>query len=511
MQKMIMAELVKQDKGINNLNVYKPIIMKTNPLLYALIMTSLLLSTLTHAQKKLSKIKKEAVASVNRHQASLIKLSDEVWANAETALKEYKSTKILADYAEKQGFKVERAVAGMPTAFIASYGSGKPIIGVLGEFDALPGISQKAISSKEALNDGEAGHGCGHNLLGAGGLGAAIAVKELIEAGKLFGTIRYYGTPAEESVGGKIYMVREGLFNDIDICLDWHPSREIKANVQSSKALIDFNVEFFGKAAHASADPWNGRSAADAAELFVTGVNTLREHIRPSVRIHYITKYAGDVPNVVPEYANIWIWIRDSKRVGVDEVYKRVQQIAKGAALMADVKSKVRLNGGDYEVLVNRTGGKVMDNNLRLLGPITYTNEEIEFAKQIQKATGKEQTGMDEGIKPFEETIDSPFGASTDVGDVSWVVPEIRLAVSTAPKDTPWHSWPVVACGGMSIGHKGMIYAAKAQALTIIDLLQDEQLRKDIRTEFNERKGDFIYKSYLPDGPPPVPEVHENN
>ncbi len=484
------------------------IVMKANTFL-CYVLAIILLPQISQGQKKLPKIKQAAVASVAAHEADLIKLSDKVWSYAETALKEYQSSKLLADYAEHQGFTVERGVAGMPTAFIASYGSGKPIIGVLGEFDALPGISQKALPAKEALHEGAPGHGCGHNLLGVGGLGAAIAVKELIEAGKLTGTIRFYGTPAEESVGGKVYMARDGLFNDLDVCLDWHPSQETKANVQSSKALIDFNVEFFGKTAHASADPWNGRSAADAAELFVVGVNTLREHIKPSVRIHYITKYAGDVPNVVPEYAKVWIWIRDAKREGVDEVYKRVQDIARGAGLMAGVEAKVTLNGGDFEVLVNRTGGKVMDNNLRLLGPITYTEEEIAFAKSIQRATNRPEIGLDGEVKPFEETRDSPNGASTDVGDVSWVVPEIRLGVTTSAKGTPWHAWPVVACGGTSIGHKGMLYAAKALALTMIDLFQNEQLRQDIRAEFNQRKGNYVYKPYIPDGPPPIPVAED--
>ena len=283
------------------------------------------------AQSKKSNPKKDAVIkSVQNHEKELIKLSDEVWSYAETALKETKSSKVLADYAESQGFRVKRGVANMPTAFIAEYGSGKPIIGIMGEFDALPGISQKAQPTKEALVTGAGGHGCGHNLFGAGSLGAAVAIKELIEQGKLKGTIRFYGTPAEEAVGGKIYMAREGLFSDVDVCLDWHPDVEIAANMQSSQAMVDFVVEFKGKAAHAAADPWNGRSALDGLELFLDGVNTLREHVRPSVRMHYVIQSGGDVPNVVPEYAKLWMWVRDSKREGVDEVFARVKDIAQG-------------------------------------------------------------------------------------------------------------------------------------------------------------------------------------
>ena len=256
----------------------------------AFAFTFFLMANLSFSQssKKISRDKQEVIRSIEKHREALINLSDQIWAFAETALRESRSSEILADFAESQGFNVERGIAGMPTAFLATYGSGNPIIGILGEYDALPGISQKASPEKEPLHEGAAGHGCGHNLIGAGSLGAAIAIKELIEQGKLKGTIRYYGTPAEESVGGKIYMARDGFFDDLDVCLDWHPGREIKANVQSSKALIDFKVEFFGKAAHASADPWNGRSASDGAELFTMGVNTFREHIRATVRMHYV-------------------------------------------------------------------------------------------------------------------------------------------------------------------------------------------------------------------------------
>ncbi|MBI2956220.1 MAG: amidohydrolase, partial [Acidobacteria bacterium] len=264
--------------------------------------------------------KDEAVASIEKHKAELIRLSDQVWAVAETALRETRSAWLLADYAERQGFRVERGVAGLPTAFVATYGHGRPIIGILGEYDALPGISQKASPVKEPLAAGGAGHGCGHNLFGAASLGAALAIKELIEAGKLEGTIRFYGTPAEESVGGKLYMARAGLFNDLDVVLAWHPDDETRADTESSQALVDFIVEFWGRAAHAAYDPWNGRSAQDGLELLTHGLNMMREHIRPTARIHYAIVRGADVPNVVPEYAKLWCWVRDSKRTGVEEM-----------------------------------------------------------------------------------------------------------------------------------------------------------------------------------------------
>ena len=426
-------------------------------------------------------------------------------SNAETAFEEYESSKLLADYAEKNGFNVERGVAGMPTAFVATYGSGSPVISVLGEFDALPGISQKTLPTKEPIVEGAAGHGCGHNLFGTASLGAAIAIKELMDTGKIKGTIKFFGTPSEEKFFGKIWMVRAGLWNDVDVNISWHPADNIEADVQSSLALVDFKVEFFGQAAHASADPWNGRSASDALELYTTGINYYREHVKPTVRMHYHIQDGGQVVNVVPDYAKLWMRVRDTKRSGLMPVYERVMKMAEGAAIMANVDYKVSLISGIYEVLVNRTGGEIMQKNLELLGPINYSNEEIAFGKKIQEVTGKPQVGMDSHIKPLEATKENPGGGSTDVGDVSWNVANINLSVTTAPKDTPWHSWAVVACGGMSIGHKGMLYASNAMAMTMVDLFENSKLVEKVKAEYKERKGDEVYEAIIPEGPPPIP------
>ena len=465
----------------------------------------LLLTQFTYAQNTASDINKKAIiASVEKHQQELINLSDSVWAYAEIAMKETRSSKILADYAEKQGFKVTRNAANIPTAFVAEYGSGLPIIGVLGEFDALPGLSQKSLPERETLTPGAPGHGCGHNMFGAGSMGAALAIKELIAAGKLKGTIRFYGTPAEEDLAGKVYMARAGLFNDLDICLDWHPDYENKANMQSSQAVTDYTISFKGKSAHAASDPWNGRSALDAAELFNVGINFLREHVKPSVRMHYVYKEAGNVPNVIPDRASVWLWIRDSKRSGVAEVSERMKDIAKGAALMAGVEYEIKLNNGLYELLINETGAKVLQKNMELVGPVTYTKEEMDFADKIMKAYGQEAKGISGSIKPLETTREDPVGGSTDVGDVSYIVPEITLLATTAPYESPWHSWVVVACGGMSIGHKGMLFASKSLGTTMVDLFENEQLRKQIKDEFIKRKGKEVWKAMLPDGPPQV-------
>ncbi|KAG1658291.1 p-aminobenzoyl-glutamate hydrolase subunit B [Nymphon striatum] len=351
---------------------------------------------------------------------------------------------VLADYAEKNGLKVTRGVADIPTAFTATYGSGKPVISILGEFDALPGISQKAQPEKEAYEEGAAGHGCGHNMFGTSSL----------------------GTPAEEKFFAKVWMVEAGLWDDVDVNLSWHPSADIEADVQSGLSLIDFIVEFEGQAAHASMDPWN-------------------------------------VVNVVPDYAKLWVRVRDPKRAKMLPTYERVKAMAEGAAIMANVDYKISLVSGIYEVLVNRTGGAIMQKNLELLGPMTYTAEEEAFGKAIQKATGKPEVGMDASINPLRETLETPGGGSTDVGDVSWNVPNINLGVTVAPKGTPWHSWAVVACGGMSIGHKGMVYASKALGLTAVDLFTNPKLVNEVKEEFKTRKGDEVYKAMI-DGPAPI-------
>jgi len=452
-----------------------------------------------------SSVKEEAVASIEASRSELIELADEVWALAETALRETASAALLADYAEDKGFTVERGVADMPTAFIATYGSGSPVIGILGEYDALPGISQKAQTSKEALVPGAAGHGCGHNLFGAASLGAALAVKELIARGDLQGTVRFFGTPAEESVGGKLYMLRSGVFDDLDVALAWHPSTEIRADTESSQAMVDFVVEFEGRAAHAAYDPWNGRSAVDGVEVFTFALNLMREHVRPTVRMHYVVTDAGNVPNVVPDRAEIWAWLRDSTHGGVDELLERVRGIAEGAALASGTKSELRVQSGDWEMLSNMAGAKLLHANLSWLGPLEFSEEEQEFARQIQRATDVEPVGLKGEVEELLLDPGEPEGGSTDVADVSWVVPTLHLSVTTSPEGAPWHAWPVVATGGMSIGHKGMIYAAKTLAATMVDLYENPALVTEIRAEFDQSTQGVEYRTYIPEGPPPVP------
>ena len=451
--------------------------------------------------QNIDEIKKEIKQSIEKQKVNLIKTSDAIWEFAETSLLEFESSKILIDYARKNGFKVSSGVAGIKTAFTASYGQGRPIIGILGEFDANAGISQKLQPTKEARIPGAAGHGCGHNLFGTASLGAAVAIKEQIEKGNIKGTVIFYGTPAEETIFAKVWMVREGLFDDLDICMDWHPGDNIESGTQSSKALVDFRIKFYGSSSHASSDPWNGKSAVDAMELYANGLNYYREHIKPTSRIHYQIEKAGDVVNVVPDFAQIWTRLRENDRANVNILYERALNIAKGAALMTDTNYEIKLISGIYEIQVNRTGAKIMQENLNSLGEIKYSESEIKYANTILRESGKPENGIDGKVYPLKVTLPAQ-GGSTDVGDVSQVVPVIRMSATTAASGGPWHSWAVVACTGMSIGHKGMIYASKALAMTMADLYKSPSLVKNVKNDFLEnRKYDKYDPKILP-GPP---------
>ena len=465
-----------------------------------LIILLIAINFFSHAQN-VKIIKKEIQQSIEKQKTNLVKTSDAIWEFAETSLLEFQSSKVLMDYARENGFDVKPGVAGIKTAFTASYGQGRPIIGILGEFDANAGISQKRQPTRESRIPGAAGHGCGHNLFGTASLGAAVAIKEQIEKGNIKGTVIFFGTPAEETIFAKVWMVREGLFDNLDVCMDWHPGDNIESGTQSSKSLVDFRVKFYGNSSHASSDPWNGLSAVDALELYANGLNYYREHIKPTARIHYQIEKAGDVVNVVPNYAQIWTRLRENDRANVDVLYERALKIAKGAALMTGTNYETKLISGIYEIQVNRTGAKIMHENIKSLGELEYSESEIKYANTILRETGKPEKGIDGKVYPLRETMPAQ-GGSTDVGDVSQVVPVIRMSATTAASGGPWHSWAVVACTGMSIGHKGMIYASKALAMTMADLYKSPKLINEVKRDFIENRR---YDKYVPrilPGPP---------
>lgn len=470
-----------------------------------LIGTTQAISVHANAEDSIRQLKEAAIDSVDQQSSELVGMSDQIWAYAETALGETQSSEVLASYAEQQGFEVERGVAGMPTAFIASYGEGRPIIGIIGEFDALPRLSQTATPDKHVHVAGAAGHGCGHNLYGSASLGAATAIKQLMEAGDIQGTLRYYGTPAEEAVGGKIYMAREGLFDDLDVVLSWHPSSSSKMDVSGSQAMVETTVKFKGRSSHAAADPWNGRSALDGLELFTHSLNLMREHVKPTVRIHYSILDGGGAPNVVPETASALVWIRDSELKNVLVLYERMQTMAAGAAMAADVTAEVILISGTYGILQNKEAAKIVHANMMNLGAVEFDEADQAFAKSLQLAMDVPDVGLDGSVQALDLDPGEMSGGSTDLADVSWIVPTVDVNVATAPTDIPWHSWGVTASSGSPIGHKGMQYAAKVLATTGIELFLSPEKIEAINAEFKENTSGFTYKAYIPEGPAPIP------
>ena len=426
-------------------------------------------------------------------------LSMDLWDYSEIALREERSAELLASYLESEGFQVERGVAGMPTAFVASWGTGRPTIGILAEYDALPGVGNAAVPERSPREDGvTSGQGCGHNLFGAASATATVAIKRTMKSAGLSGTVRFFGTPAEETVVGKVFMAREGLFDDMDAVLDWHPSDETKTRNDPGQAMNSFTVEFFGQAAHGAYDPWNGRSALDGVELLNYGVNMMREHIEPTARIHYVIPDGGDAPNVVPEYAKVWYYVRDLNRESVEGYYQRILKIAEGAALATGTTHEVTLITGVHECLMNRPIQEAIQANLELAGDAGFTAEDQAFGKKLQRSLEIEEEGFVGEVQPLEDEIEPATGGSTDVCEVSYIAPQAGFAVATAAKGVPWHSWATTACHGTEAGVRGAQAAARVLALTGIDLLTDPELLAAAKEDFQERTGGEPYVSPIP-------------
>ncbi len=438
----------------------------------------------------------DAVAAL---EADIYTMSMALWSYAETALLETESAALLANILEKEGFAVQRGVSGMPTAFVARFGSGSPRIGILAEYDALPGVGNAPAPHRQGRDDGvTSGHGCGHNLFGAASVAAAIALKRTIETNNMPGTIHLYGTPAEETVVGKVYMAKDGLFDGADAVLEWHPGLDTAVRNQTGRALNNFEVEFFGQAAHASADPWNGRSSLDAVEMMNFGVNLMREHVRPTTRIHYVVPRAGDAPNVVPEYAKVWYFVRDTDRQSVEEWYAWILKIAEGAALATRTDHKVFLTTGVHEYNLNRPLQEALQANLQAIGSPVFSEEEQAFARSLQEFLGLDQKGFNTEVEPLADEPEPVSGGSTDVAEVSYITPTAGFSVVTAAADVPWHSWATTACHGTAASVKGAVVAAKVLALTGADLLTDTALLEEARAYFEEKTGGKGYKSPIP-------------
>lgn len=476
-------------------------------LIYILI--CLLGSFSLQAQEKTLKINSEkdkqfVVNALTKKYDNYCHIARTIWSHPELGYLESKSSALLQETLRKEGFEINAGVADIPTAFVATYGSGSPVVGILAEFDALPGLSQDSVPEQKPIIEGGNGHGCGHNLFGTGSVAAAIALKEWLIQNKKAGTVKLYGTPAEEGGGGKVYMVRAGLFNGVDAVLHWHPSDRNDASPVSCLSIKQGIFRFYGKTSHAAAAPERGRSALDGLESMNYMVNMMREHINPTSRIHYVINKGGLASNVVPDYAEAEYTVRDLTVKSTELLWERVVKAAEGAAIGTETKMKYEVVTGLYNLLPNEPLAKAMHANLSKVGGVNYTEAELAFAKKIQATYGYQAPPLSlaQAIQPYEKGF---FPASTDVGDVSWVVPTAGLNPATWVPGTAAHTWQAVAADGVSIGFKGMMVAAKVIAMTGIDIFNSPTLVQQAKQEIEKLRGaDFEYKPLIGDNKPPL-------
>jgi aminobenzoyl-glutamate utilization protein B len=466
---------------------------------YLLPSLMLFLPCVSYAQKA------ELSKSVDRQTEESWKMAKQIWGWAEPGYLEKKSSALIADTLEKAGFKVERGVAKIPTAFTATYGSGQPVIAVLGEYDALPELAQGSVPHREVIENGTgSGHACGHHIFGVASATACMSIAEQMKAGKIKGTIRFYGCPAEEGGAAKVFMARAGLFNDCAVALHWHPGSRNSAGDSSCLARVAVKFRFHGRAAHAAGSPEKGRSALDALVLTMHAAELLREHTPDGTRLHHTVTAGGGAANVVPEFAEGFFYVRHPKAETVAELYPRLLKCAQGAALATETKLEVAHLGGKMELLPNDTLAKVNKANLTALNDLKYDAEEMKFAVRIRETITDKLPPLEDIARVFDSSGKTGMG-STDVGDVSWLVPTAGFTAACWVPGTPGHSWQAVACGGTTIGKKGMVLAAKTLAASAWDLYHDPQLIVDAKAEFKKRIGDRKYVPILEkDQPPPL-------
>lgn len=434
------------------------------------------------------------------------RIQKKIWSIPELGFLETESSSILQKHLQEQGFEVESGMAGMPTSFIATYGSGGPVIGILAEFDALPGLSQDTLSYRKPIEQGGSGHACGHNLLGTGAMAGAVAIKEWLDGTNSQGTIKVFGSPAEEGGGGKVYLVRDGFFEDVDVVLDWHPGGRNSVDVGNGFTAVQMvDYTFHGKAAHAAGNPDKGRSALDGVEALNYMVNMLREHIHYASRIHYVITNGGEAPNVVPEVATVSYYIRHPKRDVLKDLVAWVDQAAEGAALGTQTTVSREIIAGFYEKLPNRKLAELVQKNLEIVGGIYYDERERVLAEGIATDLGLTPAILQRvaEIQPLAAERPSTGGGSTDVGDVSWNVPTITFGTAAFVPGSSAHSWQWAATGGTTIGTKSLINAAKVFVLSAIDLYTTPSLIDEIKEEFESRRGaDFKYEALVGDRAP---------
>ena len=455
-----------------------------------------------------------AYAVLEKEEGRLVELAQKMWDCPETAYNEVNACKWTAELLKEYGFEVETGYVGLPTAIKATWGSGHPIIGILGEYDALPGMSQKVCPVKDPVELGAPGQGCGHNLLGVASIGAVIGIKAELEAKKLSGTVVYYGCPGEEVLTGKAFMARNGAFRDIDLAFSWHGSATTTITDGVMTGLNSAIFHFKGRTAHAGGDPHNGRSALDAAELMSVGANYLREHVTSDVRIHYVYKEAGTAPNIVPDRASVWYYVRAMSREAIEDTYDRLVKVAKGAAMMTETELEIEFLGGCYNTLNNKVLVEVLhDAQVNVPHP-EYTEEELKFADELNKQSPqyealKASGALDDGpihTKVNDIMHNNGYG-STDVGDVMHIVPCAQIMTATCNRAAPGHSWQITACAGMSIGYKGMMYGARVMAAAGTRFCEEPELVEKAKAEFAQSMKGREYKCPIPmDVPVPQPQ-----
>ena len=458
---------------------------------------------------------REVTEWVEERENRFIAIADEIWANPELALAEFKACKLQSESLAEDGFTITSNIGGLPTAFMAEYsqGEGGPVIGFLGEYDALPGLSQNKVAIENPIIPDSPGHGCGHNLLGTAALAAAVTIKEWLKHTGKSGTVRYYGCPAEETIEGKVYMARAGAFDDLYAALTWHPGSVNSVWAGSSLAVNNLKFKFKGRTAHAAANPETGRSALDAVELMNVGVNFMREHVPDAARIHYVITQGGGAPNVVPDEAEVWYFVRAPERTMVEELTERVRNIAKGATLMTETTVTEIFNAGAYNMLSNQVIGDRMQEVLEDLGPIPFEEAEIAWAKEVSSAFPDSlrsgilnaeslpldlmNAGLPSQVYPIRDRGKTMPG-STDVADVSWVTPTAQFTTTCFALAVPGHSWAITSTAGMTIGHKGMVHAAKVLAIVATDLWEKPELLAAAKAEFTESTGGKPYVCPIP-------------
>jgi aminobenzoyl-glutamate utilization protein B len=451
----------------------------------------------------LESLKRESMQMLDSRVAGYRDIALRIWDFAELGYQEVRSSELLAGELEKEGFRVDRSVAGIPTAFVATYGSGSPVIAVLAEYDALPGLSQQAVPEKKAVEGRSSGHGCGHHLFGTASVAAGVEIKRQMQKNGWKGTVKVFGCPAEEGGSGKVYMVREGLFDDVDVAIHWHPDNENRVSLDGALANKSAKFRFHGTASHAAAAPEQGRSALDAVEAMNHMVNLMREHMPGTARVHYVITNGGKAPNVVPDFAEVYYYSRHPDKTEVVKLFDRIVKAAEGAALGTGTRMEYEIIGGTHDLLLLKGLNEDMHRNLVTAGGVSYSGSEAGFAKKIQSTLSGKAPGLEDASRTQPLTLPENYSpGSTDVGDVSYRVPTVGFRTATWVPGTPAHSWQAVACGGTEIGVKGMMVAAKAIAGMGIDLLNRPDMVANAKAEFKQALGDYRYQPLLGDRKP---------